>query len=51
MPLPIGAGGQYPSIIPEYTHENTENVARMPYNDKKNSITIIDAIDSPKIPM
>jgi len=27
------------------------NVAKMPYNDKKNSITIIDVIDRPKTPM
>ena len=47
---PIVARGQYPSIIPEYKYQNTENLAKMPYNDKKNSITIIEAIDTPKTP-
>ena len=45
---PIGARGSYPSLIPEYTYQNTENVAKLPYNDKKNSITIIYVTDTPK---
>ena len=49
--MQIGARGQYLSIIPEYTYQNTENVAKMPYNDEKNPITIIDAIDTPKTSM